>query len=176
FQKQPHQGTVQLIHGEIGEDLAHYLKQSQQIRSILSLGVYLDGLGRVESAGGLLIEVMPGVEDKIIDLLSKNAEQITGSISEKIQKNIPLENLISPYLEGIPFTRLDHDYEVKYSCPCSKERVLRSFQILGVEELTDIIKKKESPQASCQMCGRKYQLTVDEVVEIRNQVQRESLH
>lgn len=176
YQKQPHQGTVQLIHGEVGEDLAHYLKQSQQISSIISLGVYLGVNAQVESAGGLLIEVMPGVEDEVIDKLAKNAKAVTGAISEKILKGASEEDLISPYLLGIPYTRLDHDYEVKYVCPCSKERVLRSFQILGIGELTDMIEKNENPAVSCQMCGQKYHVTTSEIIELRNYLQKESMH
>ncbi len=40
FQRQPHHGTVGLVSGEIGDDLAHYLHQSHQIRSVVSLGVF----------------------------------------------------------------------------------------------------------------------------------------
>lgn len=176
YQKQPHQGTVQMIHGEIGEDIAHYLKQSQQIGSIISLGVLLDEKGHVEAAGGLLIEVMPGVEDDLLEKLTQNASQISGSISENISKGVSLQGLLNPYLAEIPFTQLDHDYEVRYHCRCSKERVARSLEILGVDELSDMVEKKENPEVSCQICGRKYQMSTPEVSEILIKLQRESLH
>src|SRR6185312_2289727 len=61
FQKQPHHGTVEMVSGEVGDDIAHYLHQSHQIRSLVSVGVYLDVYGKVKAAGGVLLEVMPGV-------------------------------------------------------------------------------------------------------------------
>lgn len=176
FQKQPHQGTVQMVHCEIGEDIAHYLKQSQQIGSIISVGVLLNKNGEVEAAGGLLIEVMPGVEEAVIDTLYKNAKEVSGSISEKIKNSEDLVELLRPYLIDIPFTRLDHEYEIKYTCRCSKERVINSLEILGIQELEDMILKNENPEVSCQMCGRKYQVSTEEVLEVRNKLQRDSLH
>ena len=51
FQKQPFQGLVELVSGEIGEDIAHYLHQSHQIRSIVGLGIYLDFADAIQRLG-----------------------------------------------------------------------------------------------------------------------------
>ncbi len=81
FQKQPFQGTVELVSGEIGDDIAYYLQQSQQIRSLVSLGVYLDTYGKVRAAGGLLIEVMPGVEEAIVEKIQDNADKLKTTLA-----------------------------------------------------------------------------------------------
>lgn len=176
FQKQPHQGTVEMNSGEIGEDIAHYLIQSHQIRSLVSLGVYLDQFGKVKAAGGVIIEVMPGVEDDIVEKIEKNAAKFKGQVSEMIFRGLSEAELIGPYFEGIPFTELDHQYPIKYFCPCTKERVSRAIELLGQEELEDMIKKSEVAEVQCQMCGRKFELQPDEIKEVRDRLYRSSLH
>lgn len=177
FQKQPFTGTVELVSGEIGDDLAAYLHQSQQIRSLVSLGVYLDSFGQVRAAGGFIIEVMPGVEDEVIEKVQKNAEAMasTGVSKLLLDGANPIE-LVKPYLAGIPFTELDHNYPLSYSCPCDKDRVLAALEIMGHEELQDMVTKEEAADVTCQMCGRPYTIPVEELKEIRDRLFRNSLN
>lgn len=176
FQKQPHQGTVSLVSGEIGEDIAYYLHQSQQIRSVISLGVYVDTFGKVLSAGGVLIEVMPGVEPELVDRLEKNVEEAQAAVSKLILEGKSATDLIVPFLKGFEYTELDHDFPVRYHCPCTKERVLDAMVLFGIPELDDIISKNEITESICQMCGRPYQLSVEDVKAVRDQMHKGSLH
>lgn len=176
FQKQPFQGSVEMVSGEIGDDIAHYLHQSQQIRSLISLGVYLDTFGRVRAAGGFLIEVMPGVEEKVVAQLEANQKDATLSVSQALFDGVPLPDLIAPYLKGIPHTELDHDYPVVYSCPCDKERVIRAIETLGKDELKDMVDKNEKAEVVCQVCGRPYTIEVEDLEEIRKKLYRQSLN
>ena len=176
FQKQPFQGLVELVSGEIGDDIAHYLHQSHQIRSIVALGIFLDEFGRVKKAGGVIIEVMPGVEENVVELLLKNAEEKKPSVSHILMDGGSPTNLVIPYLEGIPFTELDHPYEATYFCPCTKDRVTAALEVLGDADLQDMVEKGEEPEVTCQMCGKPYLFKVDEIVEIRDKVHRNSMH
>jgi molecular chaperone Hsp33 len=176
FQKQPFTGTVELVTSEIGDDLAYYLEQSQQIRSLVSLGVYLDAFGQVRAAGGLLIEVMPGVEDEIVEKVQKNADQVKTQISKLFLNGAQEKDVLDPYLAGIAYTRLDHDYPISYSCPCDVKRVMRALETLGHEELTDMINKKEEPEITCQICGRPYKIATAEVEKLRNELYKISLN
>lgn len=176
FQKQPFTGSVEMVSGEIGDDIANYLQKSQQIRSLVSLGVYLDSFGQVRAAGGLLIEVMPGVEDEVVDRIQKNAESMTTGVSKLLLDGAHPVELVKPYLAGIPFTELDHDYPISYSCPCDKDRVLQALEIMGLEELEDMVAKDEAAEVTCQMCGRPYQIPVDDLREIKNRLFRNSLN
>lgn len=176
FQKQPFTGTTELVSGEIGDDIAAYLHQSQQIRSLVSLGVYLDAFGQVRAAGGLIIEVMPGVEDQIVDTIQKNAESLKTGISKLLLDGAHPVELVKPYLVGIPFTELDHDYPISYSCPCDKDRVLQALEIMGHEELEDMVSKDEAAEVTCQMCGRPYEIPVEDLREIRDRLFRNSLN
>lgn len=176
FQKQPFNGMVNIVSGEIGEDIAHYLHQSHQIRSIVALGIYLDQMGQVIKAGGVIIEVMPGVEESVVELLLKNADEQKPSVSRILRDGgLPID-LVKPYMLGIDFTQLEHNYEIEYFCPCSEERVEAALQVLGEAELVDMIDKKEEPEITCQMCGKPYKFSHEKVVEIRNFIYKNSLN
>lgn len=176
FQKQPFNGVVEIVSGEIGDDIAHYLHQSHQIRSIVALGIYLDQNGKVIKAGGTIIEVMPGVEESVVELLQSNADTKKPSISKILREGGLPTDLVKPYLEGIPYTQLEHDYDVVYHCPCDEERVMAALQVLGEADLQDMIDKKERPEIICQMCGKPYTFEVSDVIEIRDKMHRNSMH
>lgn len=176
FQKTPHQGTVNLVSGEIGEDIAHYLIQSHQIRSLVSVGVYLDAYGQVRAAGGVMIEVMPGVEESIVDLIEKNQQEHKIPVSQMIFDGASATDLIKPYFKGIPYMELEHNYPVTYACPCTKDRVVRALETLGLAELEDMINKNEKADVTCQVCGRPYVVEVDELTALKNQLYKASLN
>jgi molecular chaperone Hsp33 len=176
FQKAPFQGTVNLVSGEVGEDIAHYLIQSHQIRSLVSLGVYLDAYGQVRAAGGVLIEVMPGVEDDVVDKIQKNADANQISVSQMLFDGSKPEDLLKPYMQGLNFTELDHDFPITYSCPCTKDRVVRALETLGLTDLEDMIQKNEKADVTCQVCGRPYLIEVEELKVLKNQLYKNSLN
>jgi len=176
FQKQPHHGTVQMVSGEIGEDIAHYLIQSHQIRSLVSLGVYLDTYGQVRAAGGVILEVMPGVEESLVDKIQKNAESFKENISQMLLNGAQPVDLVKPYMGDILFTEVDHNYPMAYHCPCTKERVVRALETLGIEELEDMITKNEPAEVVCQMCGRPYEVPVAELQDLKDKMHKDSLH
>lgn len=178
FQRQPFQGTVEMKIGEIGEDLAHYLHQSQQIRSVVSLGVYLDSFGKVQAAGGVLIEVMPGVEDSVVEKLQGNAEKARKNepLSEQILRGVSPNDLVTPFLEGMQFTQIPHEFEVAYHCPCDANRVRGALSILGADGLQEMIDENQPAEVTCQMCGRQYKLSLEELASLREEVRRSSMH
>lgn len=176
FQKQPFHGTVEMVSGEIGEDIAHYLHQSHQIRSIVALGIYLDEYGKVKKAGGVIIEIMPGVDEKIVDHIQKNADQKKPSISKIMLDGGRPIDFVKPFMEGIDFTELDHPHSATYFCPCTRDRVSAALEVLGEADLQDMIDKQEEPEIICQMCGKPYVFTQDEIVEVRDRVHRNSMH
>lgn len=176
FQKNAFHGTVQMQSGEVGEDIAHYLHQSQQIRSIVSLGVFVDAYGKVQAAGGLLVEVMPGVESEIVEVLEKNVKRFTEPVSKRLMNGEHPLDLIKTSLYGLEFTEIPHDFKLKYHCPCTQDRVYQALTILGEEDLQDLITKGEPADVECQICGRKYSVPSTEIQEIRDKLRRNSLH
>jgi len=176
FQRQPFHGTVEMVSGEVGDDVAQYLAQSQQIRSVVSLGVYLDSYGKVQAAGGVLIEVMPGVEEEVVSKVEANALKYKVNISKQLHEGVDLRKIIDPYLEGIPYTQIPHDHEIQYFCPCTSDRVTGALTILGEDELQDMIDEKKDADITCQICGRNYVVTIEDLVKIKESVRKNALH
>lgn len=176
FQRQPFHGTVEMHSGEVGDDIAHYLHQSHQIRSLVSVGVYLDAYGKVKAAGGVLIEVMPGVEEEIVEKIQDNADAHKENVSKAILDGKTPTELVAPYLKGLLYTQLPHDYEIQYHCPCTSDRVMRALGTLGMADLDDMIAKNESAEIQCQMCGRHYKVSVEELTELQDDLRKSSMH
>ena len=180
FQNQPHHGTVEMVSGEVGDDIAHYLHQSHQIRSLVSVGVSLDRDGKVQSAGGVLLEVMPGVDEDIVVKIEENYQNSLKAGAENVSQAIfagkAAKDLVAPYLLGIPFTEIPHDYQIQYSCPCTLERVIRALGTLGVSDLQEMIDQNETPEITCQMCGRGYTVTTEDLKELKEHLTKSAMH
>lgn len=171
----PHRGTVELATSEIGDDIAYYLQQSHQIGSVVSLGVHVNTYGKVEAAGGVLIELMPGHAEEAVAQIEarvKNAKPV----STRILAGATAEDLVKDYLGDFELIEMDHDYPIEYSCRCSTERVKRSIGLLGLEELDSTISKAEELEVSCEFCGRRYVLSIDDLKEVRAEVYKQSLN
>ena len=176
FQRQPFNGVVSMVSGEVGDDIAHYLHQSHQIRSVVSVGVYLDEYGKVKAAGGLVIEVMPGVEDEVVSRIESNAEKNRMSVSKAILEGAQPMDLIKPYFDGIAFTEIPHGQQVHYFCPCTIERVKRALSILGVDGLQEMIAEGKPSDITCQVCGRKYSISLEELKDLAESVRKGQMH
>ena len=171
----PHRGTVELASSEIGDDIAYYLQQSHQIPSVVSLGVHVNSYGKVEAAGGVLIELMPGHEESTALKIEERVKQAR-PVSNRLLEGATPEDLVRDLLQDFELIELDHEHDVEYKCRCSKERVMRSVGLLGLPELDGMIENEETTDVSCEFCGRQYKLSVDDLKEVRQEVYKESLN
>lgn len=172
-QKSPQRGTVALQTGEVGEDVAYYLLQSQQVRSIVALGVKVNSYGLVQGAGGVMIELMPGCPEATVAQLEKNFSE-AGSLSEVIAEGKEAAELLSPYVKDLEMMELDHPYDLVYQCRCSRERLARALVLLGEDDVKEMIAKKEPAKARCEFCGRAYEIDVSELSELLKKMQSKS--
>jgi molecular chaperone Hsp33 len=176
FQKAPFQGTVELVSSEISEDIAHYLFQSQQIRSIISLGVLFNDLGQVTQAAGVLVEVMPGVESSLIESFEKHIARGLPSITQLFSEGNSGEKIVEAFVGNHEVSEIPHDYPIQYACPCSKERVLNAMMLWGEDGIKEMLKDKTGETATCQMCGERYHVTEEDLKEILTRIKKESMH
>jgi molecular chaperone Hsp33 len=172
---QPARGTVELQTGEVGDDVAFYLLQSHQIPSLVTLGLKLNPYGHVESAGGMIIELMPGAPEELIKNLEKNFSQVR-SISEKLAAGATAQDICDLYLNGIPMIELDHPHELQYKCKCSKERLANALMLLGHMEVEKMIEANQLAEAKCEFCGRTHVLAVAELEEILTKLRAGQMH
>jgi molecular chaperone Hsp33 len=160
--QEPYSGTVPIQTGEIGDDLAYYLKTSEQIPSAVGLGVLVDGSGFVRSAAGLLVQVMPGVSEADIIEMEKALLEL-GSISHRFDQGETPESLLDNLFPN--WHKLEKR-PVRFSCDCSKERFSRGLISLGQKELESLIEKDEEVETVCRFCNEKYVFTIEEMKEL----------
>lgn len=161
-QKAPQRGTVAIQTGEIAEDVAFYLFQSQQVKSLLSIGVKVNSYGMVQSAAGILIELLPGHAEATVATLEKNFKE-AGSISELVAAGGGVPEIIAKYLKDLPVHDLEHPFALTYQCRCSKERLGNALALLGHLEVESMIQDNQAAEARCEFCGRKYTIEIEEL-------------
>ena len=171
----PHRGSVQIRTGEVGDDIAYYLHQSHQIPSIVSLGVLVDENGKVSAAGGVLIELMPGVTEETILKLEARVRTVP-PLSKRIFDGASAEELVHDYLGDFGLMPMEHDYPIKYECRCNLDRVKNSVSLLGEQELDEIIRAGKPLEVGCEFCGRKYSLSPTDIAEVKARIERGTLN
>jgi molecular chaperone Hsp33 len=170
-----HSGTVIIKTGEIGEDIAYYLEQSQQIPSAVVLGVEVDEYGLVKGAGGMLVELFPGASEKVIGKIEEGLKK-AGSISHMISGGATAEELVAEFLKGFELDEIDHNHFVRYECRCSVEKVKNALMLLGPKEIDDMIASGKDVEASCEFCGRRYSVTLEDLDQLRKESFKRSLN
>jgi molecular chaperone Hsp33 len=173
--QQSQRGSVEIQTGEVGDDIAYYLFQSHQTRSIVSLGVKVNAFGYVESAGGIIVEVMPGAPEELIKTFEANLAGL-GSLSENLAEGATVENIRDMYLKGFVLQELAHPHLLEYKCRCSKERLAGALTLLGPLEVEKMIEENEPAQAKCEFCGRQYRVEIDELGELLDKLRAGSVH
>lgn len=164
--KQPFTGQVNLFSGEIAEDLAQYFMQSEQIPSLVALGVLVDTDLSIKAAGGLIIQAMPGAQDEMLERLEDNVNRL-GPISEGICRHESLEGVLEEIMNGLPYQELE-SRELAFQCKCSRERLAVILSGLSDQELADIFEAKEELEVTCNFCNQAYSFAPEEVYAYKN--------
>jgi molecular chaperone Hsp33 len=158
---QPYTGTVEIVSGEVGEDLAHYLALSEQIPSAVGIGVFVNADGSVEAAGGYLVQLLPGVTDA-------DAERIESIIRELPHPTAMLRAGESPeqILDRIfgGSHQVLEQRDVRFHCPCSAERAERAIMMLGADAVADMIHEgaeRGGAEVICEFCTERYLVSME---------------
>ena len=161
---EPQIGTIELVSGEIAEDIATYFAKSEQVPTVLSLGVLVDKDYSCLAAGGVLIQLMPFPDDETVDLIERNASDLV-NISRYFERGMTNEEIMAIAMRDIPFDIFDN-LEVSYKCGCSRERMLKKIKSLGKGEILKMLDeqvaegKTRELSAVCRFCNTSY--TFDE--------------
>ncbi len=157
--REPYVGQVNLVSGEIAEDFAMYFTASEQTPSLVSLGVLVSD-EKVESAGGLIVQLMPGASEAAIQSIEMSAGMfmdISGTMKE-----YHLDGAVNQLLMHLQPEVLERR-ETCYRCDCSRDRVERALITLGAKELGDMIDEQHGAQVDCHFCNKRYAFTEDEL-------------
>lgn len=162
--KEPYVGTIPLVSGEIAEDIANYYVASEQIPTVLSLGVLVAPDLTVQHAGGFLIQLLPFADEACIPILEKNVANMP-HFTEMLKAGMTAEDIVMKCLEGLDPNLLD-EAEPQYFCDCSRERTSRILVSIGREELQNLAQTGENIEVCCHFCDKKYVFTPDEVLAL----------
>ena len=169
--REPYIGSVELVSGEIAEDLTAYLLESEQVPSACALGVLVDTDCTIRAAGGFIVQLMPGADEELIGRLEENIllmDQLTTVLDED-----GAEALFNQVLRSFDWHTVG-EYPVEYRCYCSRERVEQALTVIDPAELQEIIDEGKDISVSCQFCDREYSFTPAELKQLKKETECET--
>ena len=161
---EPYVGSIGLFSGEIADDLAMYFVESEQIPTACALGVLVGTDQSVTSAGGYLIQLLPGASDDIIDKIETGVHRV-GSVSHALEGGLDGEGLLRAVLSAFQLEILEK-HPVEYRCYCSRDRVTRALISMGREELSSLIRDQGQADLTCQFCDKVYHYSQEQLEKL----------
>lgn len=161
--KQPFTGTTDLITGEIGEDITHYLLESEQTPSSVALGVLVNPDLKVIASGGFFIQVLPEAEDAVISQVEINLSKMA-PVSHLVEQGYDARGLLAEVFDGLPV----NFYEMaplEFACSCSEERVESMLLSLGAQEIKEM-EAEGGAEIRCHFCGEYYRFTKEQLIAL----------
>ena len=162
--KEPYVGSVELISGEIGDDVTAYFAQSEQTPTACALGVLVDTDCSVKVAGGYLIQLLPGAPDETIDAVERGIKR-AGAVTKMLEAGMTPEDILGQVCGEIGVVFMETT-EVSYKCYCSRDRVESALISLGKKELEEIAQEGKEFPVECQFCDTVYKFTPEDILEL----------
>lgn len=159
--REPYVGSVQLVGGEIAEDVAAYYVESEQIPTACALGVLIAPDQTVRTAGGYLIQLLPGADDAVITAVEQGIARV-GAVSARLDAGATPLELLREVLSGFELEVLE-TAPVEYRCYCSAERVSRALISMGADELKSLMEEQGGAELTCQFCDKVYHYTKEDL-------------
>jgi molecular chaperone Hsp33 len=173
--RDPYVGSVPIVSGEIAEDIAYYLTQSEQIPSAVSLGVFVVPDGerafRVAAAGGFIVQTFPGTSPNVITNLERSIAE-TPSITQLIRQGKSPEEILQTALGKYDFEVLE-SRPVQFRCTCSQERAERILAALDPDYLQEMLEEDGGAEMVCQFCSAAYRFAAEDLARLRAEAREE---
>ena len=158
---EPYVGTTPIVSGEVAEDITEYFARSEQIPTVCALGVLIGKDYSCLSAGGYMIQLLPGAEDSFIDKIEQRIAEIP-PVSTLFSTGKTNAEYLKDILGDIEFDIFD-EADVSYHCDCSRKRVEKALVSLGEKELSEMVNDGKSIDVSCQFCDKVYTFTPEDL-------------
>lgn len=152
--KHPYSGVSPIVSGEIGEDISYYFYHSEQIPSVVGLGVFASP-NEVLSAGGFIIQLLPEAKEEFIDKLENKMSEIN-SVTELFNTMTPKE-VLEHIMKNVEEFEITEEMDTEYYCNCDKDKFYRALITLGKDEITKLFEKEDKFETECHFCKKKYQ-------------------
>ena len=165
--KEPYNGFVPIVSGEIAEDITSYYATSEQIPTVCALGVLVNPDLTVKKAGGYIIQLLPAADESTICRLEENLKTAR-PVTEQLDEGKDILDIVKSILDGFRVEVLDEN-EVGYKCRCSRERTEKIIASLNTSELESIAEEEEAVEIKCSFCGKTNVFNREEIQKIINQ-------
>lgn len=162
--REPYAGRIQLVSGEIAEDLTYYFAQSEQTPSAVGLGVLVETDTSIRRAGGFMIQLLPGAEEGLVEKLEERLGAVP-YVTDLLDEGKTPEEILELLLGGMDLRILDR-LPATFSCNCSRQRVEKALISIGREELEKIIQEDGKANLHCHFCAKEYDFTKDELLRL----------
>ncbi len=159
----PYTGQIPITSGEIAEDITTYYATSEQIPTVLSLGVLVNPDNSVAVSGGYIIQLLPGADDSTIDMVEDCIKRVRPVTSMIADGKTP-EDICKEVLDTFDMEILD-EFDIDFKCNCSRGRVEKALVSTGFEELQDMAKDAVT-SVKCQFCGTNYDFSSEDIERI----------
>lgn len=166
--KEPYVCKIPLCSGEIAEDIAAYYYQSEQTPSVVALGVLVDVDYTIKEAGGYIIQLLPGADEETINCLEEKIDGIR-SVTEMLSSGMSTEDVMNFLLGDFGIDEVT-ELPCEYRCDCSRERVLRAFISIGIDDLEEILREDKQAELLCHFCDKAYHFSEQELTQIVNKL------
>ncbi|MGL4308570.1 MAG: Hsp33 family molecular chaperone HslO [Cetobacterium sp.] len=172
--KDPYVGISKIQSGEIAYDIAFYYYTSEQTPTVIALGVELENEKTVRSAGGYMVQLLPGAEDWFITALEEKIKAIR-NVTELFKGGMSLERILKLLYEDMndeTYQRLVENYEIleekkiEYHCNCNKEKFYKGIITLGKDQLNEILEEQGKLEVVCHFCGKAYDFTREDLKDV----------
>jgi len=162
----PYSSTTEIISGEIGDDITHYLAMSEQTPSAVSLGVFVDK-GGVVASGGLMLQILPraAVDEEMVTAIEERVGALAG-FSTLLREGKSLPDIFESLLGDMGLEILPEVQMVRFHCGCTHERMLDALKLLGPDELQDMIETDGGAEATCNFCNEIYRSDVHQLASL----------
>ena len=160
--KEPVSGQVELISGEIAEDITYYFAVSEQTPSSVALGVLVDVDYSVKQAGGYIIQLMPFASEEVITHLEKVLPTMP-PVTTLLDEGKTIEDILNMIFDDLEI--LETIYP-EFHCNCSREKTKKALESVGREELEAILQEDNGATLHCNFCNEDYTFTEDDIKEL----------
>ncbi|WP_166245683.1 Hsp33 family molecular chaperone HslO [Paenibacillus turpanensis] len=164
--REPYHGSSPIVSGEIAEDFTYYFAKSEQTPSAVALGVLVDTDYSIRTAGGFIIQLLPGLSDEDVESIEAELQQLP-PITTLLDQGLEIEQVLERILKDLEIMeRMD----LRFACRCSREKVERSLISLGKGELNTIADEDKGAELNCHYCNEIYPFTEEELRGLADQI------
>lgn len=171
--REPYAGQVPIYTGEVGEDIAYYFTVSEQTPSAVALGVLVDTDLSIKSAGGFIIQMMPGASEFLADIIMYRLEEIP-SVTSMIDKGMTIEEILEFIFEDMDLKIYD-SITPQFKCDCSRERVERVLMSIGKKDLKEIYEDGKTEEILCHFCNKSYEFKQADIKNLLDEIDKNKI-